>query len=446
MDRHRNIRLPEADFTLVQARVPSCFLARLPDGVREDDESCAHLDIVVERGRIAALRPGGTAGEGMPPRIDVGGRQVWATMIDMHAHLDKGQVIPRARPDGTHDGGLRLTAEDRKHWTAEDIAARMRFGLQCAYVHGVSAIRTHLDSHEGIAEPSWAAFRQVRSEWSDRVTLQGVGMVPLSAFRTPWGAKLANLVADAGGVLGGVTDGIGTYQGVIGDALDDVLDRFLNVAAERGLDVDLHVDQSDAPAIFSLPHIANAVLRTKFKGRVVCDHCVNLALQREDVARRTIALAKDAGLAFVTLPTSMMYLQDRRPGRTPRWRGVTLAKELRQAGLAIAVAGDNCRDAWFPFGDHDMLDTVQQAVRVFQLDDPIAAAVAMAGPIPSDIIRGGALGRLIEGSPADLILLSARSLNEAMCRPQWDRIVVRHGRHVTERLPDYDELDATLHR
>jgi Amidohydrolase family len=89
-------------------------------------------------------------------------------------------------------------------------------------------------------------------------------------------------------------------------------------------------------------------------------------------------------LAFVTLPTPMMCLQDRRPGRTPRWRGVTLAAELCQAGLAVAVGGDNCRDAWFPFGDHDMLDTVQQAVRVFQLDDPIAAAVAMAGPIPWD--------------------------------------------------------------
>src|SRR5262249_30256757 len=113
MNHHRDIQLPEADFTLARARVPSCFLPRLPDGVREDDESCALLDIVVEGGRIAALRPGGTAGEGTPPRIDIRGRQVWATLIDMHAHLDKGQVIPRARPDGTLEGGLRISAQDR---------------------------------------------------------------------------------------------------------------------------------------------------------------------------------------------------------------------------------------------------------------------------------------------------------------------------------------------
>src|SRR4029077_950305 len=98
------------------------------------------------------------------------------------------------------------------------------------------------------------------------------------------------------------------------------------------------------------------------------------------------------------------------------------------------------------FGDHDMLDTVQQAVRVFQLDSPIANAVAMAAPIPSDIIRGGVVGRIVEGGPADLLLLSARSLNEAMCRPQADRITIRSGVCVTDDLPDFEELDIVLRR
>lgn len=368
MNRHYDTKFPGSSFTLVRSRVPSCFLATPPAGAHHDDEGSVLLDVVVERGRITALRPSGAGCDGTPPAVDVGGRQVWAALVDMHAYLDKGQVIPRARPDGTLNGGLRLTAEDRKYWTADDIAARMRFSLKCAYVHGVSAIRTHLDSHEGLAERSWAVFKQLRAEWEGRITLQAVGMVPLAAFRDAWGARLANLVAEAGGVLGGVTDGLGAYEGAAGGELDSLLERFLRIADERGLDVDLHVDQSDNPTMFALPHIANAVLRTKFKGRVVCGHCVNLALQPDDVAQRTIAQARDAGLAFVTLPASMMYLQDRQRNRTPRWRGVTLAAELSRAGLSVAIAGDNCRDAWFPFGDHDMLDTLQQAVRVFQLD------------------------------------------------------------------------------
>jgi cytosine deaminase len=269
-------------------------------------------------------------------------------------------------------------------------------------------------------------------------------MVPLTAFREDWGAKLADLVVESDGILGCVTDGLGAYESLLGGTLDDLLDRFLLIADERGLDVDMHVDQSDDKMMFALPHIAKAVQRTRFKGRAVCGHCVNLALQPDDIAHRTIGQARDAGLAFVTLPTPMMYLQDRRPHRTPRWRGVTLAAELSHAGLRVAIGGDNCRDAWFPFGDHDMLDTLQQAVRVFQLDDPIVEAVAMAGPIPSDIIRGGTLGRLVERGSADLILLAARSLNEAMCRPQTDRIVIRNGHRITEALPDYAELDVVL--
>jgi len=441
---HSDLKLPGASFTLARCRVPSCFLMPAQEIAEPDDEGSVLLDIVVERGRITSLRPSGRGNADTPPAVDAGGRQVWAALIDMHAHLDKGQVIPRVRPDGTLEGGLRLTAADRKHWSAEDLRVRMNFALRCAYVHGVAAIRTHLDSHEGLAEGTWTVFRELQAAWRDRVTLQPVGMVPLASFRGSWGERLADLVAEYGGVLGAVTDGLGAYEGAIGPVLDELLDRLLRVADERSLDVDLHVDQTDDPRLFALPHIAHAVNRTKFRGRVVCGHCVNLALQPNDVAQRTIALAREAGLAFVTLPASMMYLQDRRAQRTPRWRGVTLAAELRHAGLPVAVAGDNCRDAWFPFGDHDMLDTIQLAVRVFHFDDPIADAIAMAAPIPSDIIRGGTLGRIVEGGPADLLLLSARTLNEAMCRPQADRITIRRGVRVTEKLPAFDELDLIL--
>jgi cytosine deaminase len=38
-----------------------------------------------------------------------------------------------------------------------------------------------------------------------------------------------------------------------------------------------------------------------------------------------------------------MYLQERTPGRTPRWRGVTLLHELKDAGIEVSIASDNCR-------------------------------------------------------------------------------------------------------
>jgi len=440
--RHAEIVVPEtARYLLHRARVPACFLAQ-PVDAAPDADGAVLLDLVIDGGRIASIASAGASPSAAMPVVDVEGRQVWATLVDMHAHLDKGQIFNRTPSAGTLGGAALATIADRRHWSHQDIAHRMGFGIRCAYVHGVSAIRTHIDSHAELAERSWEVFRGLRAEWAGRVALQGVGLVPLTAFGTDYGRQLADLVADCGGVLGGSTDAIGNYRGAADTAeLDALLDTVFRLAGERGLDVDLHVDQSDNLAAYSLPNIAAAVLRTGYQGRVVADHCVNLALQPEAVVLRTLDACAAAGIAFVTLPTPMMYLQDRVEGRTPRWRGVTLAKEIHARGIPIAIAGDNCRDAWFPFGDHDMVDTFQQAVRVYQLDAPIAAAVAMAGPIPSGIIGTEPVGSIAAGAPARLILFAARTLNEMMCRPQADRIVIDRGRRVTDPLPEFSELD-----
>ncbi len=444
MARHADTVIPASGaYVLRRARVPGCFLRRALAGQQIDAEGSVLLDLRIEGEKITGLWPhGDVAVDGAIPEVDLEGRQVWATLVDIHAHLDKGQVIPRVSPDGTLAGGINLTAADQARWTPQDVRRRMEFGVRCAYVHGVSAIRTHIDSVDPRTMPmSWEAFSDLRTHWAGKLELQAVGIVPLTMFADKAGIELADRVASANAILGGWTDGI-AQSGPDQANLASLLDRLFSLAGERGLDVDLHVDQSDDLTAFALPYVAQSVLRTGFDGKVVVDHCVNLALQPAAVMDRTIDLCLQAKLEFVTLPTPMMYLQDRRPGRTPRWRGVTAAHELLAAGVPVAIGGDNCRDAWFPFGDHDMVDTVTQSVRVFQLDSPIAQAVAMAGPVPSAMAGLGDIGWIEEGAPARLILFRARTLNELMCRPQPDRIVIDRGRRVADALPDHDELNA----
>jgi cytosine deaminase len=442
--KHRDIAIPaHPTFLLRRARVPGCMLKdKLPSVVPDEEGSCL-VDIGIENGRVTHLKASTeSAPATFADEIDLEGRMVWPTLVDMHAHLDKGEVIRRVHPDGTLNGAAKENQADQANWTDEDLSRRMRFGLRCAYVQGVSAIRTHLDYRKADPGHSWKIFRELREEWKDRVILQGVGLASLDLFSTPAGEQFADLVASTGGVLGGVTDSLGRlHEGTGKENVDKLLDGFLDVAAKRGLGVDLHVDQTPDLDAFYLPHIAEAVLRTGFTGRVVVDHCVNLALQPEDVASRTIELCAKAGITFVTLPTPMMYLMDRQPGRTPRWRGVTLAHEIRAAGIPIAIAGDNCRDYWYPYGDHDMIDIFRQGVRVFQLDHPLTEAPAMVGPIPASIIGVPEVGSIGVGQEARLILFRARDLNEILSRPQSDRIVLDRGRRIVEPLPDYEELD-----
>jgi cytosine deaminase len=251
---------------------------------------------------------------------------------------------------------------------------------------------------------------------------------------------VADLVAKSGGVLGGVTRAADKDHGEGLDDLDAAIDRVFALAATRDLDVDLHVDETGNKAAAALLPVAHATLRYGYQGRVTCGHCCSFAVQDGDKAERMIALVAQARINVVTLPTVNMYLQDRVVDHTPRWRGVTLVKELRRAGVRVAVAGDNCRDPFHAYGDHDMLDTFRQAVRILHLDHPYGDAAALVSRVPAEVM-GLNHGLLRIGGPAHLILCNARSMDELIARPQSDRIIIKNGRRLAGVLPDYDELD-----
>jgi cytosine deaminase len=438
------VAVPDAgSYWIRRARVPPCFLATPVAAAAPDRDGAVLLDLLIEGQTIARIEPAGAPAPADAPAIDLAGRHAWPALIDMHAHIDKGHAIPRIEnPDGSFAGARQATTDDRtRHWSAEDVRRRMGFALRCAYAHGVACIRTHIDSQEGSAETSWGVFRAMRDEWAGRIALQAVALVPIDVLRGPYGIRLADLVAASGGVLGGVTRATGgVHSGLLSD-IDELLDVLFRLASERGLDVDLHVDESGDPDAAALSRVALAISRNKFGGRVVCGHCCSLSLQPEEQQIRTIALCAEAGLSVVTLPTVNLYLQDRAAGRTPRWRGITLIKEMQRAGIPVAVGGDNCRDPFYAYGDHDMVDTLRQAIKIAHLDHPLGDVPAMAGPVPAAIIGAAPLGRLALGGPARLVLFAARTLNELVCRPQADRIVIDRGRRVLGGVPDYAELD-----
>jgi cytosine/creatinine deaminase len=300
-------------YLLSSARVPSALLvAGAPEGVHPDRDGAVLVDILIERGQVSAIAPAGMSFEGR--RIDVAGRHVWPMLVDAHAHLDKAHIVHRApNPDGSFAEARDATADDRAlHWSHEDLLKRMNFSLSCAEAHGVAAIRTHLDSHEGQAETTWRAFSDIRDAWSRRLHLQAVALAPIDIYRGEYGRRLADIVASYGGILGGVTRSSGGNHGEALEDIDDLLDTLFILARERNLDIDLHVDE--AAKAGALPHVARATVRHGYEGRVTCGHCCSLALLAENEATEVMDLVRRAGISIVTLPTVNMYLQDRKPG------------------------------------------------------------------------------------------------------------------------------------
>lgn len=441
--RFREITLPAASrYWLVGARVPVCLMADSSAFAAhaDRDEGTVLVDLLVENGKLARVQLQGIVHDDAA-RVDLGGRQVWPTLIDIHTHLDKCHTVARSpNADGTFHNARLAAMADRPNWTKADLRRRMEFGLRCAHAHGVSAIRTHIDTYPETAERSWSVVRELREEWRDRIDIQAVSLCPIDLLRDEFGDQVAAIVSRSGGLLGGVTRGALGNHGAPAANIDALLDRLFALAGRYDLDVDLHVDETLDPAAATLPFIARAALRNGYRGRVVCGHCCSLSTQSAAEIDRTLDLLARADIAIVTLPTVNMYLQDRQQGRTPRRRGVTVVHEMVGRGIRVAAAGDNCRDSFYAYGDHDVVDTFRQSVRILDFDHPLRQAPALVGATPAQIGRFDGHGRLSPQTPARLIIFNARTINEIVSRPHSDRLVVVHGKRLDAQVPEYAEL------
>ncbi|MET3523375.1 cytosine deaminase [Mesorhizobium abyssinicae] len=404
-----------------------------------DSDGFALADIAVADGKIASIVARGRS-KAPADAIDLAGRIVLPCFVDCHTHIDKGHIWPRKpNPDGTFMGALNATGADRAtRWSAEDVARRMDFSLRSAYAHGTRALRTHLDSVAPQEEISWPVFETMREKWRGRIELQAACLLGIESVRDKaWFERLAKRVAAAKGVLGVVT-----YM--VPD-LEELLDQVFAQAIKHGLDLDFHADETDDVAAISLKKIAEASLWNGFDGNILVGHCCSLSRQPDLEVLDTLDKVAKAGLAVVSLPMCNLYLQDRRSNNTtPRWRGVTLLHEMKARGIAVAVASDNTRDPFYAYGDLDMLEVYRMATRILHFDHPVGDWPQAVAATPAKVMRLEGFGTLSAGGSADFIVFKGRSWTEMLSRPESDRIVVREGRAIERKLPDYAELDELM--
>ena len=432
------VNLPaDGPYTLANARVHSSLT---PGLTVTDADGFGLADIAVADNKVARIdvrQPGAP----LPPdAIDLAGRIVLPCFVDCHTHIDKAQIWIRSpNPDGSFAGALDATAADRAaRWSAGDVARRMDFSLRSAYAHGTRALRTHLDCVPPQETISWPVFEEMRERWRGRIDLQAVSLLGIEGVRDrDWFNALAKRVAGAKGVLGAVT-----YM--VPD-LDELLDRVFRTAADHGLDLDFHADETGDTSSVSLRKIAETAIRHRFEGRIVVGHCCALSRQPDREVLDTLDKATRANLSVVSLPMCNLYLQDRRhDGSTPRWRGVTLLHEMKARGIPVAVASDNTRDPFYAYGDLDMLEVYRMATRILHLDHPVGDWPKAVTETPARMMRLDGVGVLATGGPADFVIFKGRNWTELLSRPESDRIVVRDSRAIARDIPDYAELDDLM--
>ncbi len=152
--------------------------------------------------------------------------------------------------------------------------------------------------------------------------------------------------------------------------------------------------------------------------------------------RRTIGLARDSGLTIVSLPLVNQFLQGRIERGTPRWRGIPLRRELKEAGVAVALASDNCRDPYHAFGDHDMVEVFGAGVRMGHLEVENANRLpetALAALRTADFVvdlshsHDPEIRRLAPHGTRTLVVLESPEILERLLPRQEDKARVLHA-------------------
>lgn len=416
-------------YWLKNAYIPSCLIID-NQFISETRENLCLCDIQIEKGKITQIIATSSDTIG----IDLQKGIVVPCFVDIHTHLDKGHIFERSpNLQGDFKTALETVKKDAIFWDEEDLYKRMEFALKCSYAHGTIAIRTHLDCHENQADISLKVWQELQKAWQNKITLQAVSLVSLDYFLTEGGVKLADKIAEVDGILGGVA--------YTNPELEIQLERVFQLAKERNLDLDFHADENGEIDSICLQKIAEIAIKTNFTGDILCGHCCSLSVQPEAVVQKTINLVKEANINIVSLPMCNLYLQDRQENITPFWRGITKVKELKKAGVKVAFASDNCRDPFFGFGDHDMLEVFNQSVKIAHLDTPYSDWIASVSKVPADLMKLSELGQIGVNFPANLVVFKARYFSELLSRNQSDLLVIRDGKIIKNKLPKYQELD-----
>ncbi len=402
--------------------------ANLPDGQKG-------IDIAIQNGCITEVGPKIAARA--TREIDATDRLATPPFIDSHFHMDStlsyGQ--PRVNESGTLLEGIELWGELKPHLTVENFKARARELCHWAIAHGTLAIRSHVDvSDDNLLAVN--ALLDVREEIKPYIDLQLVAFPQDGYFRHR--GSIANLerALDMGvDVVGGIPH----FERTMEQGAASVK-ALCELAADRGLRVDMHCDESDDPLSRHIETLAFHAQRLGLEDRVTGSHLTSMHSMDNYYVSKLLPLMAEARIHVVANPLINITLQGRHD-TYPRRRGMTRVKELLQAGINVAFGHDALLDPWYSFGSYDMIEVAHMGLHEAQMTGAgqirqIFEAVTTNGARTLGIEKYG----IEPGCNADIVILQARDPQEALRLRPARLFVIRRGTVIAETPPVISRL------
>ena len=396
--------------------------AALPDG-RTD------MSIAVQDGRIAEV----TAGLDAPAheKLDAQGLLVAPHFVDPHFHMDAtlSYGLPRVNASGTLLEGIALWGELKPHLTQEALFVRALQYCDWAVARGLLAIRSHVD----VCDPRLLAVEalvEVKRRVAPYLDLQLVAFPQDGVLRSAGAFEnLKRAIAMGVDVVGGIPH----FERTMADGAQSV--RMLcEFAAEQGLRVDMHCDESDDPMSRHIETLAAETHRLGLHGRVAGSHLTSMHSMDNYYVSKLLPLMRDSGVAAIANPLINITLQGR-SDTYPKRRGMTRVPEMMAAGINVAFGHDCVMDPWYSLGSGDMLEVAHMGLHVAQMTgvDGMHACFDAVTVNAARILGLEGYG-IAPGSEANLVLLDARDPVEAI-RLRAARLAVVSRGKVVSRAP-----------
>lgn len=394
--------------------------ANLPDGR-------SGVDIGIADGTIAVVQPELQA-EAREER-DVSGRLVTPPFVDAHFHMDSTLTLgqPRLNRSGTLLEGIALWGELKPQLTQEAIMERALAYCDLAVARGMGAIRSHVDVCDDRLL-AVEALLEVKRRVAPYLTLQLVAFPQDGFLRSPTAEANLLRALDMGvEVVGGIPH----FERTMSEGAASVK-RLCEIAAERGLLVDMHCDESDDPHSRHIESLAYETQRLGLQGQVTGSHLTSMHSMDNYYVSKLLPLMAEAKLTAIANPLINITLQGRHDSY-PKRRGMTRVPELLAAGVPVAFGHDCCMDPWYALGSADLLEVAHMGVHVAQMTslEGIAACFRAVTETPARILHLEGYG-LEPGCRADLVVLQASDPMEAIRLKANRLLVLRAGKTIAE--------------
>lgn len=375
----------------------------------------------IREGRLEAIAPADGV-EAPPDWIDAAGGLVTPAFVDAHFHLDSVYSLDETGENrsGTLLEGIALWKEYKTRLTPEMILERARRYCCDAWKYGLQAIRSHVDVSYG-SLAGVEALLQLRKEMAPRLDIQLVAFPQDGLYRNPQGERLLLRALDAGVEVVGA---IPHFERTAEEGRRS-LERICAIAAERGLRVDVHCDETDDGNSRHVETLAECALRHGLAGRASASHTTSLHSADNAWFAKLLPLLAEADLTVIPNPLVNLTLQGRFDSY-PNRRGITRVPELMAGGVRVALGQDCVRDPWYPLGTGNLLDVAHLTAHACHLTgaDQRDALLPLITRNPAEAL--GLPGyALREGEPAHLLVFEERSFTEILRLRSRPKHIVR---------------------